>query len=113
MPLVTISGGNFQDGDGDPLSNGWILMRMSQDVRDPSTMTQIVSGTTIRVPLGPTGSVSGTPRVWSNDTLQPSGSFYRVTAYDSDGDQVWSHPQNLTVPSSPDPFNIGTWIPSL
>lgn len=113
MALVTLTGGKFQDSDGSPLSNGFLLMRLSQDSRDPSTMSQIASGTTVRIPLGPTGNVSGTPKVWANDTLLPAGSLYRVTAFDSDGDQVWSNPQNLSVPSSPDPYNIGNWVPQI
>jgi hypothetical protein len=110
MAKNRIINGQFQSADGVLLSNGWLSARLSFDCQDSSTMSQIVSGISIRIPLDQNGSVSGTVLLWVNSTLTPAGSFYIVDAYDSKGEQAWRTSQFLTIPASPSPFDLGTWV---
>jgi len=112
MPKNTIIGGAFSDFQGGPLANGYLVMELSHDAQQTDTPGEIVAGLKIRVPLDNNGNVAGTVLVWPTDQLLPSGNFYIVNAYRSDGTKAWAYPQNLTVPSSPSPYNIGNWVPT-
>ena len=112
MPQITLTGGKFQISLGAPLANGRLSLRLSHDARDPAANTQIASGAEISIPLDAMGNVYGLPMIWANDTLVPSGSFYKVLAFDSNGGRVWARAQILTVFSLPNPFDIGNLVPS-
>lgn len=110
MALNRVINGNFQSADGVLLDRGWLMARLSFDCQDASTMSQIVSAIPVKIPLDQNGDVSGTVQLWVNSTLTPAGSFYIVDAFDSNGEQAWRTSQFLTIPASPSPFDLGTWV---
>jgi hypothetical protein len=116
MAKVQLTGGAFQDSEGNVLNLGYLVMELSNDEQIPST-TQIGSGIKVTIELDANGNVFGTetldlPKqyVWPNDLLTPAGSYYRVTAYTAKGQIAWG-PQDVQVLSAPDPFNVGAWVP--
>jgi hypothetical protein len=108
---VQLSGGAFQDVAGNPLANGFLLMRLSQDGQ-VNTSTEVCAGWVFKVLLDASGNVSSSPpqSVWPNDVISPSGTFYNVSAYSAEGQLVWG-PNAQQVLSTPSPYNIGAWIP--
>jgi hypothetical protein len=106
-----ITGGNFQDFEGNPLSNGWLTMALSHDEQIASPSVQIVGGVVQKVPLDQGGNIQGTAYVWPNSAMLPGSSYYIVNAYREDGALAWKAPQYQTV-SATSPFNVGSWIPN-
>ena len=107
----SLTGGSFQDSDGNLLVKGYLLFELNQD-GVVNTSTLICAGRTIRVPLDSSGNVVTSPvnNLWPNDVMTPSGSFYLVTAYTESGVKVWG-PNPQSVLSSPSPFNVSAWVP--
>ena len=115
-----ISGGSWQDTEGNLLANGYLTFELSQDCIVNST-TMVCSGFVIQVPLTASGSVyynallpMASSPLWPVDALTPIYPtlplFYTVTAYSAAGQKVWG-PYSQSVKSTPIPFDIGTWIP--
>lgn len=106
-----ITGGVFMDSLGNPLSNGYLTFDLRQDCV-VNTTTELVSKSTIKIPLDSNGNIVVSPAysVWPNDVLSPASTYYLVSAYTSTGQLVWG-PDNQIVLSSPSPFNIGVWVP--
>jgi hypothetical protein len=106
-----ITGGAFQDPEGNPLANGYLTFEISQ-AGLVNTNTAVCSERLITVPLDSSGNVvvSTVYSLWPNDVITPSGTFYHVSAYTSKGQLVWG-PNAQTVLSSPSPYNISVWIP--
>jgi len=107
-----VTGGLWQDTEGNLLSNGYLLFELSQDCIVNGT-TMVCAGFVINVPLDINGSVVSSP-LWPVDLLTPLYPnlplFYTVTAYSALGQKVWG-PFPQSVLSTPSPYNIGLWIP--
>ncbi len=110
--LNQITGGKFQDFEGNVLANGYLMMELSHDEQESVDPGEVIAGHDLRVPLDANGTIAGTVLVWPNDQLNPANSYYTVNAYSRSGVLAWRTPQYQTVPSSPSPFNVGNWIPS-
>ena len=112
-----IVGGGFQSADGSPLSNGYLIFRLSHDsnvaVLGGPTGSQVTAGIQIKIILDNIGNVVSGQFLWSNDLLTPSGSYYRVTAHNSQGIQVWAFPQNFFIEPYAPSINIGTIEPNV
>lgn len=106
----TISGGNFQDAEGNTLAGGHLVMQLSQDAAT-SDGVQVAAGFVVTIELDNNGDVVNGAAVWPNDVLLPVGTFYNVSAFSAQGALVWG-PNAQQVFSTPTPFDIGTWIPS-
>lgn len=109
-----IVGGNFQDSQNNPLSNGYLIFVLSRDEIDTTTSEiEVCAGRAIRIPLDNTGNVPTSPvySVWTNDSLVGGDTFYTVIAYTAKGERVWG-PNYQQVLLSPSPFNIGAWAPT-
>ncbi len=87
-------------------------MILSQDAVT-TDQKEVAAGYTVRIDLDNTGNVVASPAqsVWPNDQLLPSGTFYNVSGFSAQGALVWG-PNAQQVPSTPSPFNVGTWVPS-
>lgn len=111
---ATLTGGGIQDSQGNPLSNGWLVWTLSHDsnltVLGSPNGTQVVSGVSTKMYLDQNGNILGSPTLWTNDLLTPSGSYYTVKAYNHAGLQVWSVPQIFTLTYSPT-INFGSLTP--
>ncbi len=112
-PNLQVSGGLFQDSEGAPLNAGYLLWQLSHDERYATANSQIVAGLKFKMTLNSSGSVPASPAtlIYSNDVLTPSGSFYIVRAFKSDGTEAWAFPQYFQLTSSPNPLDLGTLVP--
>jgi len=108
---VQLIGGNFQDSEGNVLSNGQLKFRLSQDA-SVSGVGNICSGVEITIPLDADGNVVTSPAqyLWGNDSLLPINTYYRVTGYTFAGQPAWG-PNNQQVEGS-GTFDLGTWVPN-
>jgi hypothetical protein len=107
----SLTGGAFQDNEGNPLVNGYLQFQLNKD-ETVNTNTQVCSGKVIQIPLDSNGNIITSPTysLWPNDVLLAVGSFYFVSAYTASGQLVWG-PNCQSVLSSPSPFNLSSWIP--
>ena len=111
MAKVQLTGGSFQDSEGNLLSLGYLEMQLSQD-ESVSGSGQICSGITITIQLDVNGAVVVSPvqSVWGNDVMLPVNSYYRVTGFSAKGQLAWG-PNNQQVTGA-GPFDVGTWVPN-
>jgi hypothetical protein len=109
---VQLTGGNFQDSEGNVLVSGYLVMHLSQDGH-VSGVGEIASGIDIRIQLDPSGNVVTSPAqsVWGVDQMLPINNYYRVTGYTAAGQPAWG-PNNQQVTGSGGTFDIGTWVPN-
>lgn len=107
---VQLTGGSFQDTEGNVLANGYLLFELSQDAQVNGN-TEICAGYVVKILLNSSGSVSTSPDqfIWGNDVLSPAGTYYTVSAYTAAGQLVWG-PNAQQVTGTPT-FNVGTWVP--
>jgi hypothetical protein len=112
-----LTGGSFQDSEGNPLAFGHLKMHLSQDCT-VAGVGNICSGIDIWIDLDINGnaasSASPTPApdqyVWSNLVMSPQNNFYKVTGYTASGQPAWG-PNNQQVPSGA-AFNLDAWVPN-
>lgn len=108
---VQLTGGVFQDPEGNVLANGYLKMVLSQD-GSIAGVGQICSGVEIRIQLDANGSVVAGQFVWGNDQLLPTNSYYRVTGFTAAGQSAWG-PNNQQVFGNGGTFDVGTWVPNV
>lgn len=113
MGLNTLTGGAFQDFEGNPLVNGYLIFELSHDEQETATSPsgQVVGGLKKQIQLDANGNAAVGSQVWSNDVMVPAGSYYIVNAYRANGATAWLSRQFWTIPSSPSPFDLGTLTP--
>lgn len=87
MPATNVSM-TFQNTDGSPVSNGYIVASLSEDAATNDSK-QIVAGIKVRGQLDNVGTTTDF-RLWPSDQLTPSDSFYYLSVYNSSGTLVWS-----------------------
>jgi hypothetical protein len=104
-PDQTITGA-FVDPQGNPLSNGYLVMRLSHDGQS-GTPNQVVSGLTQRVTLNSNGHINPAVAIYSNQSLLPTNTFYRITVYAADGTEVIPV-SAIIIPNSPNPIDLAT-----
>lgn len=109
---VQLTGGVFQDAEGNVLANGYLMMKLSQDT-SVTGVGNVCSGIEIKITLNSSGSVdTATPQyVWANDQMVPVNTFYRVTGYTAQGQPAWG-PNNQQVLGSGGTFDVGLWVPN-
>jgi hypothetical protein len=84
---------NFQTPDGNPVVNGYVLIRLSDD--GMASGDQIQSNFT-KLLLDSSGNLIGTPLFWPNASITPAGSYYIIQVYEANG-QLVSGPNKITV----------------
>lgn len=107
---VQLTGGAFQDAEGNLLANGYLKMRLSQDGNVGGV--NICSGIEITIQLDSNANAVTSPAqsVWGNDAISPVNTFYRVTGYTAQGQPAWG-PNNQQVTGT-GTFNLGAWTPN-
>jgi hypothetical protein len=108
-----LTGGAFQDGEGNPLSLGYLKMKLSQDA-SVSGVGNICSGIELTIQLDVNGNVVTSPAqsVWANTggVLAPINTYYKVTGYTAAGQRAWgTNNQQVAAGST---FNLGSWVPN-
>lgn len=108
---VQLSGGAFQDAEGNVLADGYLTFELSQDAQ-ANSVDQICSGSIIKILLDDDGNIQSSPAqyMWPNDVLTPSGTFYVVSGYTAAGQRVWG-PNAQQVLSTSNPYDVGGWTP--
>lgn len=113
---TNLVGGSFQDNQGNVLSNGWLTFQLSHDanvaVLGSPTGSQVTAGQITTMLLNQNGSLCPLQYIWTNDVLTPAGSYYLVTAYNSQGLQVWANKQIMYIQPYTASINIGTITPN-
>ena len=104
-----LTGGGFQDSEGNPLEFGYLKMHLSQDCL-VSGVGNICSGIDTTINLDINGNAIAGQFVWSNLNMLPQNNFYRVTAYTAAGQKAWG-PNNQQVASG-STFNLDSWQPN-
>ena len=109
--MVQLTGGHFQDSEGNVLADGYLKFVLNQD--SSVNNSQICSGVEITIYLDAFGDVISSPGqfVWGNDQLSPENSYYTVTGYTAEGQIAWG-PNNQQVTGNGGTFDLGTWIPN-
>ena len=108
-----LTGGGFQDGEGNPLALGYLKMKLNQDA-SVSGVGNICSGVEITIQLDVNGNVVTSPAqsVWANTggVLSPINTYYKVTGYTQEGQRAWgANNQQVAAGAT---FNVGTWVPN-
>ena len=113
MSLIQIQGGKFQNFEGGALALGYLIMQLSHDEQEPVDPGFVTGAPKIKVTLDASGNIPVSPitNIWATDTLLPSGSFYTVYGYASDGALVFG-PQQWTFSSGVSPYNVANIVPS-
>lgn len=107
-PTVNVVNGYFQNNEGLPLSNGYLVLSLSHDsTYGTPPYAQIPSGIRTRIYLDNNGNAAPNQYVWPNSLVAPASSYYTVEAYNNQGLKVWSAPQYWTI-SSTGPVDLGT-----
>ena len=106
---VELTGGAFQDAEGNVLANGYLHFLLSVD-GSVSGVGNICSGIEIVIQLDSNGNAVAGQFIWGNDVILPPNSFYKVTGFTAEGQPAWG-PNNQQVMGS-SPFNLGGWIPN-
>jgi hypothetical protein len=115
--LTQLTGGNFQDCNGSPLSYGYLTLKLSQD-GNVAGVGNICSGVTITIQLDINGNVasltSPTPvanqYVWANSNISPINTYYKVTGFTQQGERAFGlNNQQVAAGAT---FNVGTWVPN-
>jgi len=91
--MKTLENGSFQYPDGSPVVSGTLYLTLSTDATVIGTGQ--IAPQTVTIALDASGDVAGTPSVWGNDELSPSGTVYTAEVVDSNGarvygPQIWS-----------------------
>jgi hypothetical protein len=116
MATVVITGGGFQDSEGNPLATGIVHFQLSADSTDIETGTQqICSGQRVSYTLDNSGNVPSGSTLWPNNLLVSNVSgvtdtFYLMSAEDENGQLVYG-PNAFQILSSPSPFNLNVLVP--
>ncbi len=106
MPVILT--GQFTNPQGNGIANGTLTLVLSQDAKRLTNGQ--VSPTQVTLSLDATGSITGSPSVFGNDELSPSGTVYRATVYDANGNSVYG-PEAYSI-SGGSVLDLGTLNPA-
>jgi hypothetical protein len=114
---VQLTGGGFQDSEGNLLADGYLEFVLSQD-SSVTGVGNICAGITITIQLDSDGNAASSASspaaadqyLWGNDVLNTPNTFYKVTGFTAEGQPAWG-PNNQQVYGS-SPFDLGTWVPN-
>lgn len=110
---IQITGGLYQNFEGAPLANGYLIVQLSHDGQETVDPGLINGYPKIQINLDSNGNIPVSPAtmIWPNDQILPSGTFYTVSGYAADGTLVFG-PQTWSLTSGTSPYNIANIVPS-
>jgi hypothetical protein len=108
MPTKSITGGGFQDAEGNAIVGGILTLQLSQDAVVVNTGV-VVRANRINLVTDASGNIPSTP-IWFNDELSPTGTYYQVWVSDSAGQPIFSGQSWIFAGSSP--LNLNTMVPA-
>src|SRR5579863_859406 len=113
--MITISGGNFQDAEGNALASGTLQLQLGFDAQyslSGVVTGTIAAGTIIKITLDANGNAPST-QIVSNAEMLPTGNYYRVTLFSSKGQSVFAYPQIwIFNQASGGSVNLNTIVPA-
>lgn len=120
MAVNELSGGSFQDSEGNRIAGGTLVLTLNRDsYTDDTYSTLVCAGQSFEYTLDDNGNVDAVfsePPVgaWANDALidvwtLATDTYYMAKVYTSEGQLAWG-PNVLYVLSSPSPFVL-TFVP--
>lgn len=95
MPREAFPIQTFDDAAGNPLSLGYLLIRLSKDARTPDD-GQLGAQVVSRVDLDANGAITSGPTFWGNSAMSPADTVYLLSAFTAAGQQVL-HDEPVTV----------------
>ena len=109
MAKIAVSGGSFQDAEGNPLAGGLLVLTLDSAAVVLGT-GQVVNNLPLFITLDSTGNAPSTP-IWFNDQLTPSGTAYSATLFSAPGKPAWTAAQlwSFTGGSA---INLDTMVPA-
>ena|ERR1700735_1087758 len=80
----------FTDSEGNPISNGFLSIRINEDAQVPVLLLQLVAGRAVQIPLDEDGNItgSGVTFLYPNSELAPDDTVYLVSAFTANGQLV-------------------------
>lgn len=100
MPQQSFPYTSFSLASGDPVSMGYVLIRLSEDGQTP--VGSICRDLPLRVNLDGNGTMTTVPTVWLNQSILPSGTVYLADVYTSEGERVSS----LQITAEQETFSV-------
>jgi len=104
MAVTIVTGGGFQDSEGNVLANGTLIWNLNRDAYTDNTFSTLVcAGEAIEWELDTNGNIPGTQTLWPNDQLLDvwtlaADTFYTLKAVSEDGQLAWG-PNVIYVPT--------------
>ena len=98
----------FQDGQGNVLSSGFLVLDLSSLGTVTGAAGQVVP-TRVSVPLTSAGLIPASTKLWANDQLTPTNTFYVMRLFNSNN-QLVAGPVNWTIAGS-SPIDVSTINP--
>ena len=114
MAVRQVTGGEWQDAEGNVLALGTVVCEVSGDAQLSSSAGELCAGIKVILQLDSTGSVSvaSNQSLWPTDQMNPSNITYTVWVYAANGELSWGPNYGLTVPSGAGTFDLDTWVPN-
>jgi hypothetical protein len=99
--VITLSNGYVQGPNNVAVASGSVTFTLSQDANViAAPYGQVAAGVSVRFYFDQTGKLIGSPQIWSNAELNPSGTYYLVNFYDVNGARVNQTPFQWTFSQS-------------
>lgn len=76
---------NYQTPDGNPISNGYVLIRLNED---GSVNDSLLCSNFTKVILDSNGNFTGSPVFYANSDISPINTYYITAVYKSNGELV-------------------------
>lgn len=114
MAFNQITGGGFQDSEGNLLAEGYVILQLNHDAfTDYTFATLVCAGQEIHYALDSSGNLNG--NAWPNDQLVDvwtldTDTYYMAKAFTADGQLAWG-PNAIYILSTPSPFVITSVAP--
>lgn len=106
--MKTITG-TWVDPAGNPVANGRLFLRLSQDA--VAIGTNQIAPSLVSVTLNASGQIPASTQVWANDELTPAGTVYIASVLAAGGGLVWGS-ESLFI-SGASPINLNNLTPGV